>query len=223
MKKINIQITDEPILTKEMIGNEKLLNLLESGNELSANPSFFAEMTLKKAIKRYPNVPAFYNYLVIHYFRKGKKKKAFDLNKRVREKFPDYLFGRTAEVDLLLQEEEFDEQRVRELLGGEEFDIRNVVASDKKIFHVSEVIAYYGGVLRYYLKMGAIDQAKSYLAYFLSEPLIGGEHEKVRFFAEMIMRTQIEQNLLLNQKRQNLNQRNHSPRWNTNRRRSPPS
>ncbi len=196
MQGFNFKVTDEPIYNVPT--SAECNTVIEKCHGLIRDKSLYAEVTIKRAIRKYPDHPEFRNYLASHYFIKGRTKKARLVNDELASKFPDYLFAKTLKAEILLSEEKGDLDRVAELLGGEEFSL-NKLYPDKHLFHVSEVLTYYGLVIRYYLKKDNIDKAKSFLRLFLEEPVIGEENERVREFGQLILINIAEKNIEIGQ------------------------
>jgi tetratricopeptide (TPR) repeat protein len=111
---------------------------------------------LHRLCKKYPNIPHFKNYLSIAYDSAGNYKKAVQVNRELLHQHPDYLFAKINQAEDLIANNRLDE--VPELLG-EEMHIHKLYP-DRDIFHIDEVLKYYGTTIQYLLKADRADDAK---------------------------------------------------------------
>jgi tetratricopeptide (TPR) repeat protein len=114
---------------------------------------------LLKLIQQYPSVPTFKNYLVTAYLNKGEKGKAREVNRRILEEHPDYLFGKVT-----LAADYIDEGRYEEVpqLLGEALELKALYPR-KHQFHISEVISFYKVVFKYHIETGNLEKAEECL------------------------------------------------------------
>lgn len=113
---------------------------------------------IHKLIKKYPNVPAFKNYLTTYYNFKGDTKNAMAANRWLVKEHPNYLYG-----ILNLCSEYLDTEQIVEiptLLGGETFELQ-LLYPDRKIFHISEFASYTKVVATYFIATNNMEAAKS--------------------------------------------------------------
>ena len=112
-----------------------------------------------KLIKRYPNIPAFKNYLSIFYANKGKFEKAMNVNIALVEEHPDYLFGKLNMCAKYLQDENFEE--IPKVLG-EALDLKDLYPN-RNIFHITEFSSFLNISCRYLICIRNFEAVKSRL------------------------------------------------------------
>jgi tetratricopeptide (TPR) repeat protein len=113
---------------------------------------------LPQWIKRYPNVPQFYNYLATAYSQVG----AFaEVEQTVLENLrrnPDYLFARLNYAELCLGRGDY--AAVAETLENK-FDLK-MLYPNRNRFHISEVVGFMNIVGRYWVGIGQRANAEKY-------------------------------------------------------------
>lgn len=164
----NFKITDDPIEPIERSEAEK--DDISLGYQLAHIGNREAVKEIRRLIEKYPQNPAFKNYLVGAYSISGKQKKAIVVNNELVKMHPDYLFARTNAVFHLLDDENPDLEGAKELLGGDKMDLKSIYP-DRDVFHISEVAAYYSAVGRYNLKTGDAEGAEEILGVLLDANL----------------------------------------------------
>ena len=113
----------------------------------------FVVPRLQKAIERFPTVPCLKNYLVVAYTVQKKTEQAAAATEALLEAHPDYLFGRAMAATL----------RIRNGLLAEALDLLGPclrlrdLYPETRVFHISEVRAYYHAVGMYHLAAGNED------------------------------------------------------------------
>lgn len=110
---------------------------------------------LNRAIKKYPKVPQFKNYLSKEYLAAGNDKKANEITEQILKIHPDYLFGKLNKAHSLIQEEKAE--RVPEFLG-KEMDLQ-ALYPERDEFHIDEVLNFYSTTVIYFLETGDREQA----------------------------------------------------------------
>ena len=118
--------------------------------------------TLIELRKKYPNVPAIYNYIGLVYFYSKQMEKYFDMLMETMRRFPDYLFGKTALAEYYLNQGQHKE--VPKILDRK-FEIYLHYPSTETVFHVSEVRAFYSVVGIYYARSKRM--ARALFCYFI--------------------------------------------------------
>ena len=120
------------------------------------------ELTIKSvkgAIKKYPDKPAFYDLLIpVYHFGKQYDKKdklVTDMYKR----FPDILFPKIGYATLLTDKGKPGE--ALEIFNGQP-DI-NYLFPDRKTFYITEAADYYACMCRAFIALGDIDSADLYM------------------------------------------------------------
>jgi tetratricopeptide (TPR) repeat protein len=128
------EITDEPI----SIGKDDFVHPdFEELHDLCLNSPFGAIRRVEKELKKYPDYKPLYNFMAAAYSRTRKKSKAMKYAKLTVEKFPDYLFGYTSFVTLLLQKGELEE--AESVLDGKH--TLKQFYPDRTEFHISEFLS----------------------------------------------------------------------------------
>lgn len=171
-KKVGLPINKDFKITSEPVEEENFEKLPEKvKNKL--NKIFCAlqkqqAKKMKKILKRllayqkdYPNVPAIYNYLGNAYHLLDDNDNQYKIIQETAQRFPDYLFGKTALAEYYIQNEMTN--RVAKALDNKLEIFYHYPQKD--VFHVSEVVPFYAIVGQYYLHKKKIEQAL--LCYFL--------------------------------------------------------
>lgn len=112
---------------------------------------------LLKTIKKYPQVPQFKNYLTVAYNLSGNPRKAYECNNWILKEHPDYFFGRVNLAAQYFEQKEYD--KIPEVMG----DLMEIKAlyPDRKVFHVSEVMAFNKLAVAYFSAIGNLEAAES--------------------------------------------------------------
>lgn len=124
---------------------------------------------LLKTIKKHPQVPQFKNYLTVAYNLSGNPKKAYECNNWILKEHPDYFFGRVNLAAQYFEQKEYD--KIPEVLG-ELMEIK-ALYPDRKVFHVSEVMAFNKLAVAYFSAIGNLEAAE--IRFEIMEE-IDGEH-----------------------------------------------
>ena len=109
-------------------------------------------------IKKYPDVPIFYNYLSLAYKILGRQEEHEQTLLMLYERYPDYLFGRVGYAEYLLQKGEY--RKIPEVFDNK-YDLKQLYPNRKQ-FHVSEAAAFMGIMALYWIAIGDRDLAKRY-------------------------------------------------------------
>jgi len=123
------------ILFREKAGARKLRNLIPR---------------IQEGMRRWPNNPIFHNYLYNAYIILQEKSKAEDVLRGMTKRFPDYLFGKIAYAQKLLQDGRSDE--IPAFFGGH-FDLSSLYP-ERDSFHISEFNTFTAILCFYYLEIG---------------------------------------------------------------------
>jgi tetratricopeptide (TPR) repeat protein len=126
---------------------------------------------LIKLIKKYPRVPALQNYLSVYYEQLGNHKKAVEINKKIVQKFPDYLMAKINLANEYITKQEYDE--VPSVLG-EALDLQSLYP-DRRVFHYNEFVPYMQVVMRYFFATEQIPAVTSRMP--MLRELLGKDHE----------------------------------------------
>ena len=112
---------------------------------------------LLKTIKKYPQIPQFKNYLTVAYNLSGNPRKAYECNNWILKEHPDYFFGRVNLAAQYFEQKEYD--KIPEVLG-KLMEI-HALYPDRKVFHVSEVMAFNKLAVAYFSAIGNLGAAES--------------------------------------------------------------
>ncbi len=112
---------------------------------------------LLKTIKKYPQVPQFKNYLTVAYNLSGNTEKAFECNNWILKEHPDYFFGRVNLAAQYFEQKEY--HKIPDVMG----DLMEIHAlyPERKVFHVSEVMAFNKLAVAYFSAVGNLEAAES--------------------------------------------------------------
>lgn len=120
---------------------------------------------LKKVIKKfealkikYPDFIRLHNLLGILYQENNQNKKRDDLIIETYQKFPNYLFAKTSIVTLHMSKNDYD--KFNEVFEGK-YNLKELYP-DRKKFHISEALAFFGVCGRYFAHKGEISLAEKY-------------------------------------------------------------
>ena len=157
-KLFNYEITDETDFMDKKLGitpeiRDHIHELYFEAHE----PERGTVKKLKNLIKRYPHIPHFKNFLTAVYDSKGDKIRAYECNKLIQREHPDYLFGRINLAAQYFEQEEYD--KIPEVLG-ELMEI-HALYPDRKVFHVSEVLAFNKLAIAYFCAIGNLEAAEN--------------------------------------------------------------
>lgn len=103
---------------------------------------------LKQLVAQYPDIPSLENLLANLWKLEGNLEKYRRINQEMMEKYPDYLFARTNLAEELLNEDK--PELIPELLDHH-YDLNRWDAEPQRLFHISEIAAFYSVVCRYCL------------------------------------------------------------------------
>jgi tetratricopeptide (TPR) repeat protein len=118
-----------------------------------------AARELPAVIERHPQVPQLRNYLVTSLKLLGRLEEAYAVNDQALRDHPEYIYAVTNKAIQYWEKKEYDE--VERFLGGQPLSI-NRTFPKRKIFHVSEVFAYYTFMIRLEVSKGNPDIAESF-------------------------------------------------------------
>ncbi|MEI6754045.1 MAG: DUF1186 domain-containing protein [Paludibacter sp.] len=111
---------------------------------------------LNDLIKKYPGIPAFRNYLSSLYNMQGNQFMSNEVNRKIRELFPDYVQGYLNEINIALQKKELE--RASEILA-QKTDIKSLFPK-RESFHFSEVVGFYHTFFNYNIETKNCEQAQ---------------------------------------------------------------
>lgn len=106
-------------------------------------------------LERHPDVPAVYNYLAIAYASVDQKDKYFETLLETTQRFPDYLFGKTALVEYYLSQHQH--RKVPQILDGK-FELWQHYPT-AEVFHVSEARSFLCAIGSYFAHVNNLGRA----------------------------------------------------------------
>ena len=123
-------------------------------NLLNNKKDFDSE--LKEFITKFPDAPQFMNYLSTYYSRMNDFQKAYEVNRELVKRHPDYLYGK-----LNLAHQFMSEGRVEQVpkILGDYMELGKLYP-ERKTFHIDEVMSFCTAALRYFIAIGNIEQAE---------------------------------------------------------------
>lgn len=125
---------------------------------------------LLKLIEKYPNVPAFKNYLTVYYNQKGKLDKAFQSNRWLAKEHPDYLFGKLNLVASCIQDDRLDE--VPDIIG-KALDLKDLYP-EREVFHITEFQSFFGVSCQYLIAKGDFEAVETRIE--VAEKVLGEDN-----------------------------------------------
>ena len=150
-EKTGIQLTDEPLKRYPVEIEDEMDELFV----MSHNKPLKAIPRLGQLLDKYPQVPAIKNFLYLCYRSTGKQDKANDMQERMLQEHPDYLFGIVPKILSLTKKEELEEYAH---LLGEPRDIRTIMPNEK-VYHIAAFTAYESAAAHYEAFTGNAESA----------------------------------------------------------------
>lgn len=159
-KLFGYEITNEPdFIDKEYGVTAEIKKLIQDIYYEVQNKKKGVINKLLNTIKKYPQVPQFKNYLTVAYNLSGNTKKAYECNRWILKEHPDYVFAKINLAAQYFEQKEYE--KIPEVLG-ELMEIK-ALYPDRKVFHVSEVMAFNKIAVIYFSTIGNIEAAESRL------------------------------------------------------------
>lgn len=136
--------------------------------------------------KKYPKVPAIYNYITIAYANMKAEEKCHQSIIDTCAKFPNYLFGKISLAEYLLNKNRHKE--IPEAFN-KKFEIYMHYPRGTQEFHVSEVVAFYSVIGIYYARTRKTSRAIFY--YYIAKKA-DPDHWYVQKLADEIIVAEIQ-------------------------------
>lgn len=146
----HFSVTDEPM---DLLSDEAQ-QAVEQWRYIVHNPKPNTTAALRALVEKYPEHPVFLNYLSVAYQNLGNVKMATQTLEETHERYPDYLFARTALASRAIEKDNFE--RMFELLG-KDLEL-HLLYPGKDLFHITEFKSYYATVAGYCLKTKDFDR-----------------------------------------------------------------
>lgn len=176
---------DEKNLAKMPYKDKQLL--WDLSDRLKASSNEYEEVLAKliRLRRKYPNVPAIYNYMSIAYSKTNQQEKYYQIIIDTYKKFPNYLFGKISAAEYLLNNDRYKEiPAVFDNMLEIYMHFPNTVVE----FHVSEVRGFYSTIGRYYAKSGKI--ARAIFSYYITSE-VDPDHWATQKLADEIILAEI--------------------------------
>ncbi|MBF0349586.1 MAG: hypothetical protein HQM11_01055 [SAR324 cluster bacterium] len=111
-----------------------------------------------KALKaKYPEIRELYNWLFAALSKNEQLEEADAIVKENYQKHPDYLFAKLNYAEFCLRKGNFEEVPI---ILEQKFDLK-MLYPDRDIFHITEVVGFFGVTGLYFLESGQIEAAKT--------------------------------------------------------------
>ena len=182
--------TNEPIeeknLAKVLHRDQQLLWDLYDKLINSSHESGKVLQELIELRRKYPNVPAIYNYICLAYANTNQYEKYYQTIIDTYKKFPDYLFGKVSAAEYCINNNRYNE--VPNIFANK-LEIYMHYPETVKEFHVSEVRAFYSTIGRYYAK--SKKTARAIFAYYITNQ-VDPEHWSTQKLADEIILAELE-------------------------------
>lgn len=159
LKTESFSISWDPLYNIRKIEDDTLRNqIIDAYFLLQKKPDDAIEVLLELKNNN-QDIPILYNLLYTGYNYIDEEKKARQVMVDAKDKFPDLLFGKLAQAELLILDEKAEQIAA---LFNNEFDFR-MVMPEKNSFHIVEALSYYYVIGRYFVAMKDFDRAKTYM------------------------------------------------------------
>lgn len=109
--------------------------------------------------EKYPEYPRIYNYLARAYLLVGESEKVTEVIEENYRRNPEYLFAKVNYADMCLQEDSIEKIPA---IFDNKFDLK-LLYPERNEFHVTEAVAFFGLLGRYYFRINDIEKAKAML------------------------------------------------------------
>ena len=148
-KKLGYNITIDPKFMSEHFGitpelGKQLETIYAEVQDKKLNKKTIEKLT--QLIELYPYVPQLKNYLSVAYNVSGNLEKVLEVNKRIDDEHPDYLFGLVNKANICIDKFEYDKVPV---ILGKDMDIKKLYP-ERDLFHLSEITNFLKLTVRYY-------------------------------------------------------------------------
>lgn len=156
----NINITDDDdFLPYDFEQTEEIADAVNTYVVLCNTNPQKAVKELPAVIERMPQVPLLRNHLFVALRRLGRHDEAFAVNDQTLNDHPDYLYAVLNKALQHWEKNELDE--VEKVLGGLPLMI-NRTFPQREVFHISEIFAYYGFLVRFWMSKDNLEAAQSF-------------------------------------------------------------
>jgi hypothetical protein len=162
----------------------ELSKQIEKFHKMAAKGKKSSIPKLLAAIEKYPDSPHLKNYLSVLYEHRNELNKALEINRRIVNEHPNYLFGKINLANEYYLKEEYD--KMPEILGNK-MELK-ALYPQRETFHISEVLAFYKCAILYFTAIGDIKQAE--IRYNIMEE-IAPDFDDTKLASAQILMTRI--------------------------------
>ena len=136
--------------------NQDLTEIFLELMEANLHKISSTEKKIQALMLIYPTNPILYNYLALSAQIKGDTPRHMAISENTVQKFPSYLIGKIAWLNILIGENRLDE--VPAVLNNA-WSLNEII-TDRKVFHITEFEDYYATLIRYFIRTGELRMAK---------------------------------------------------------------
>jgi hypothetical protein len=153
-----ISINWDTFNTKRKVSDELRNEATDLYYEVQKHPAKSIP-AIQKLIEEFPDVQIFYDYLMCAYFLDDEDAKALEVATILSKKFPDFVFGKMAYIELCLAAGNLS--RVGEYLN-DKYTYQEIFPS-KGVFHIMEIIQFNFTMGKYFSLLGDTKSSENYL------------------------------------------------------------
>lgn len=114
---------------------------------------------LEKTVETYNDIQLFQDYLLTAYVIEEEKDKAVTLAENLKKRYPDFIIGKIAAVELALLKNDLNS--IPAILGDKYEP--TAIFPERAVFHIYEILHFQFAVGRYFALKGDVKKAEEYL------------------------------------------------------------
>lgn len=182
LRLISYDITAEPMTEGNPPETPELVASYEELHPNQFDPEQWPELLPKLEVlhNKFPDDAKIGNYLAALYSRLGREDDTRLTVQDLYRRHPDYLFAITAMIRIHLNDNELE--KAQEILKNR-FEL-SLMYPNRKVFHISEFVAFYEMIVRYHIARGALDAAQSALNVFKK---VAPDHPELGVLQQVLM------------------------------------
>lgn len=182
LRLISYEITAEPMTEGNPPETPELVASYEELHPNQFDPEQWPELLskLEALHDKFPDDAKIGNYLAALYSRLGREDDTRRTVQDLYRRHPDYLFAITAMIRIHLNHDELE--KAQEILKNR-FEL-SLMYPNRKVFHISEFVAFYDMIVRYHIARGALDVAQSTLNVFKK---VAPDHPDLGVLQQVVM------------------------------------
>lgn len=179
---ISYTITSEPLTegsppeTPELAARYEELH--PGQHEPEQWPGLLSE--LESLHNKYPDDAKIANYLAALYSFMDRDADRDRISEDLHRRYPDYLFAIIAMVTINLNRNEVEKAKA---ILNKRFEL-SIMCPDRKVFHISEFVAFYNMIVRYHIACGNVHGAQCTLDVFKS---VAPDHPNIAPLENLLM------------------------------------